>query len=133
MKRKIAIAIVTIGLLTPGFAQTNPPPAAAAEAKVDYSKQIKVLFCTFNRSRGDWQIQLKNTTSTAITLETLGISIKDVRGIEVGRAGARNVLLKPGIVVFLKGTVDKSGSMDFSKAIKAEAVFNPENPDTYIK
>ena len=132
MKTNVAIAIAAALIVFPAALPAQAAPPAAAEVAPDYGKKIQVLYCIFNKRTGEWKIQLKNTTREEITLETLGIALRDHRSIEVGRSGARNVILKPGLILTLQGKVEMSGKIDYSKVIKAEPIFNPKDPDTYI-
>ena len=117
----------------PAVVQAAPVAAAPAAAPLpDLTGQVKVMMCSASHTKG-WQAQIKNLTKERVVIEVVGISLRDTRDLEIGRAGARNVVLEPGQTIHHSGKFDTAKSVEWTKFYKAEVILNPKDPDSYLK
>jgi hypothetical protein len=116
----------------PAVASAAEPAAAPVAALPDLTGKVKVMMCSASHTKG-WQAQIKNLTKERVVIEVVGISLRDTRDLEIGRAGARNVVLEPGQTIHHSGKFDTAKSIEWAKFYKAEVILNPKDPDSYLK
>lgn len=117
----------------PAAAPTAAPAVEPSAAPLpDLTGKVKVMMCSASHTKG-WQAQIKNLTKERVVIEVVGISLRDTRDLEIGRAGARNVVLEPGQTIHHSGKFDAAKSVEWTKFYKAEVILNPKDPDSYLK